>query len=143
MRKTLLVMLIFALAINVMGCNESKKETAQNDVFTDEFFEGVNQMTLLVMAGPVTGEEMEPVIAHLKSLTLTPTETRLTNIGENGEVLYGGPLHLVLEYDNGEQKAALVSTGIITFYGGGSYVVEDENFYRGLLEAFGKTWVSE
>lgn len=143
MKRLICSILILLLALSVMGCGIKQKQSVKNEVFTDEFFEGVNQMTLLVMAGPVTGEEMEPVIAHLKSLTLTPTETRLTNIGENGEVLIGGPLHLVLEYDSGEQKYALVSTGIITFSGGGSYVVEDENFYRGLLEAFGKTWVSE
>ena len=136
------IRLIAALLVlcALCGCSNPQKEATKNDIFTDEYFAGVKQMTLLVMAGPVTGKQMEPVIAHLKSLTLTPTETRLTNIGENGEVLCGGPLHLVLEYDSGEQKNALVSTGIITFYGGRSYVVEDENFYRGLLEAFGKTW---
>ena len=143
MKKLLAAILLLLVLCALCGCGTPKKEAPKNDVFTDEYFQGVKKMTLLVMAQPVTGEQMEPVIAHLKSLTLTPTETRLTNIGQNGEVLNGGPLHLVLEYDNGEQKTALVSTGIITFYGGGSYVGEDENFYRGLLEAFGKTWVSE
>ncbi len=143
MKKLLTAVLLLLVLCILCSCGIPKKEAPKNDIFTDEFFEGVNQITLLVMAGPVTGEQMEPVIAHLKSLTLTPTETRLTNTRENGEVLNGGPLHLVLEYDSGEQKNALVSTGIITFYGGGSYVVEDENFYRGLLEAFGKTWEAE
>lgn len=143
MKKLLAAILLLLVLCILCSCGIPKKEAPKNDIFTDEFFEGVNQITLLVMAEPVTGEQMEPVITHLKSLTLTPTETRLANIGENGEMLNGGPLHLVLEYDSREQKTALVSTGIITLYEGGSYKVEDEYFYRGLLEAFGKTWEAE
>lgn len=143
MKKLLAALLLLLVLCALCGCGTPKKEAPKSGVFTDEYFQGVKKMTLLVMAGPVTGEQMEPVIAHLKSLTLTPTEMRLTNTGENGGVLNGGPLHLVLEYDSGEQRNALVSTGIITFYGGGSYVVEDDNFYRGLIEAFGKTWEAE
>lgn len=139
MKRILLFLLAFVFAVSTIGCTDAKIETSKNEVFTDDFFDGAEQMSLVALAGPLTGEQMTPVISLLKSLTLTPTDTRLSRGDENGDTGYGGTPMLVIKFEGAKVWTAFVSDEIITIDGGGSYEVEDENFYRGLLEAFGKT----
>ena len=132
MKKILLVILAFVLAVSLLGCKEEKKEeTGNNGVFTDGYFEGLQQMSLMGLAGPVTGEEMGKIVALLQSVSLA----------EAGEALpeKDTPVLLILGFEDGTSKTLSVSSTIVAFneIGAGTYLVADEGFFTEFIKAFG------
>ncbi len=135
MKKVRFILLALIFAISAAGCAGQTMETAKNEVFTDEIFAGVIQICA-IGSEPVSGDQMKPVISYLKGLTLTPTEQRLRTTDENGNVLYGPGL-MTFRRADGSETHFLLGHEMITCVDGGSYLVEGENLYAGLREAFG------
>lgn len=132
MKKALLVILALVLALSVLGCNEKKEEaTANNDVFTDELLEGLKQVSLMGLTGPVSGEEMEPIIELLQNVSLAPAGDYLP-VEEK-------PVLLILGFEDGTSKTLSISSTIIAFneIGADNYLVGDEDFFTEFIKAFG------
>ena len=78
------LLLSAVLVFGLVGCKPKG-----NDIFTDEFFEGVVQMDCVYL-GLVREEQMKPVITYLKEVRLVRSdEEPLTNIDENGDLTMG------------------------------------------------------
>ena len=135
MKKARFFLLALAFAVVAVGCSGRARDAVKNEVFTDEFFAGVVQICT-IGSEPVSGDQMEPVISYLKGLTLTSTEQRLRTTDENGNVLYG-PGMMTFRRADGSETHFLLGHEMITRVDGGSYLVEGENLYAGLREAFG------
>lgn len=131
-KRSLLVILALVLAASLLGCREKKEEnTGKNDVFTEAFFEGIQQMSLMGLTGPVTGEEMEKIVELLQNVSLVSA----------GEVLpeEESPVLLIMGFEDGTSKTLSVSSVMIAFneIGAGTYLVDDENFFAEFIKAFG------
>ena len=134
MKRGMLLLLALVLALFVLGCGEKKEETpANNTVFTDEYFEGLEKMSLLGLTGAISKEEMAEVVQILQDVSLA----------EAGEYLpeVKNPVLLILYFEDGSSKTVSVSDSIISFneIGAGKYLVQGEDFFRPFLEAFGVT----
>ena len=132
MKRVLLVILVLVLAASVLGCKEKKEaENTKNDVFTDEFFDGIQQISLMGLTGPVTGEEMEKIVDLLQNVSLASA----------GEVLpeEENPVLLIMGFEDGTSKTLSVSSSIIAFneIGAANYLVGDEDFFTEFIKAFG------
>ena len=135
MRKILVVLLAFVMLIGLIGCTpkEAKENTANNDVFTDELLDGAKQMSLLGVAGPISGAEMDKVVQILQTASLVPVEEGVT-------VNEGDAYLLLIAYKGGTSRAFYVSDGIIAFNevdGARYFVAEGSAFLAALLQAFG------
>ena len=133
-KRGMLLLLALVLALSVLGCGEKKEETpANNTVFTDEYFEGLEKMSLLGLTGAISKEEMAEVVQILQDVSLA----------EAGEYLpeEKNPVLLILYFEDGSAKTVSVSDTIISFneIGAGKYLVQGEDFFRPFLEAFGVT----
>ena len=132
MKRFLLAILALVLVFSVFGCTEKKEElTAKNDVFTDEFFAGLKQVSLMGLTGPVSGEEMEKIVELLQTVSLVSAGDYLP-VEEN-------PVLLILGFENGTSKTVSVSSAIIGFneIGAGAYLVDDESFFTEFIKSFG------
>ena len=111
--------------------SESKPDEALlSTPFTDEFFADV------VGIGTFSGEQMDPIIAYLKSLELEPSDIYLGNVNENGEVLFGGD-SIHFEMSDGTTVIFLHNHMTITNKDGScSFVLVEGNLNLGLQEAY-------
>lgn len=132
MKKALLVILALVLAFSVLGCTEKKEETANNDLFTDQYFEGLAQMTLLGMDLILTGEEMQPVVEILQGLSLSALPEGAT-VEENM-----APVLLMLTYEDGTMRTVQISDTMLSFteVGAQKYCTSDQ-FFADFIKAFG------
>ena len=133
MRKLVGLLLIAVMAVGLFGCSKSN-----NELFTDEFFEGVVSIRNHGNE-PVNDEQMKPVIEYLKNLKLEKTDECLTNIDENGNLLYGA-FFLSFTMTDGTEIHLLHNDKKINGREGYAYILSDknENLYAGLKEAFNK-----
>ena len=111
-------------------------ENVQLPLFTDEFFANVVEIGE-IYTGKVSGEQMAPIIAYLKSLELEPTDTYLSSYDENGNMLVGGPSAITFKMNDGTSLGFLYS-GVYLTKGDGScsYKLVEGNLNEGLEEAF-------
>lgn len=132
MKKALLVILALVLAFSALGCTEKKEETANNDLFTDQYFEGLEQMTLLGMDLLLTGEEMQPVVEILQGLSLSALPEGAT-VEENMT-----PVLLMLTYEDGTMRTVQISDTMLSFteVGAQKYCTSDQ-FFADFIKAFG------
>ena len=132
MKRMFLVLLVLVLAVSAFGCTpENKENTAANDVFTDEYFEGLKQMSLMGLTGPISGEDMQSVIDLLQNVSLSVAGEYLPK--EDNSVL------LILEFEEGPTKTVSVSSVMIApgEIGAEIYLVADEEFGAKFMKAFG------
>ena len=134
MKRFLLMVLTAVLVFAAFGCTEKedKEEViAANDVFTDGFFEDLEQISLMGLTGPVSGEEMEKAVELLKNVSLAPAGDYLPEEED--------PVLLILRFGDGTTKTVSVSSVLIAFneIGAGAYLIEDENFFADFIKAFG------
>ena len=111
--------------------NDTKPtETELSTPFTDEFFADV------VGIGTLSGEQMDPIIAYLKSLELKPSDIYLSDVNENGEVLFGGDA-IDFKMSDGTTVIFLHNHMTMTNADGScSFVLVEGNLLLGLQEAF-------
>ena len=145
MKKILCLFLSLAL-LCLCGCAASQPGESQGNSdpsgaqlsspFTDEFFANVVEIGE-VHTGKISGEQMAPVIAYLKSLELEPTDTYLSSYDENGNMLVGGPSAITFKMNDGTSLGFLYS-GVYLTKGDGScsYKLVEGNLNEGLEEAF-------
>lgn len=111
-------------------------ENVQLPLFTDEFFADVVEIGEL-FTGKVSGEQMTPIIAYLKSLELEPTDRYLSNYDENGNMLFGGSSAIEFIMNDGTSVEFLYNEIYLTNTDGScSFVLVEGNLYEGLDEAF-------
>ena len=135
MKKILCSLLAAILVLCMPGCAKQKKSAENNNVFTDAFFSDVVEIRD-TRFGVVSAEQMEPVVQYLKGLTLTASDTYLTTVDEDGEILYGGDAITFLK-SNGEQVIFLRNHAKFSIFNVCSYVVSDgENINIGLKNAY-------
>ena len=97
MKRFFMVVLSAFLAVSLLGCTEKKEEKPiQNDVFTDAYFEGLKQVSLMGLTGNVSGEEMQKVVDLLQNVSLAPAGNYLP--AEEKPVL------LILGFEDGTSK---------------------------------------
>lgn len=135
MRKILVLLLALAVAMCLFGCREKEvtEEATKNDVFTDELLEDVKQMTLLGVAGPVEGEQMQKVIDVLQTASLSPLVEGIA--AEESDAYL-----LIMLYEDGTSQTCYVSDGLVAFneVDGLRYIVADGTaFLTSFLQAFG------
>ena len=131
---TLTLAIVFALSM--FGCAGQENNPVSNDVFTDAFFQDVESIGLYGVETMLSGEDMQPVIRHLKGLRLTHSDIVLTNKDENGEDVAGGYPGVGFHKADGTATAFLIDGNVITFADGSSYTVNDKDLYSTLLEYF-------
>ena len=131
---TLTLAIVFALSM--FGCAGQENNPVSNDVFTDAFFQDVESIGLYGVETMLSGEDMQPVIRHLKGLRLTHSDIVLTHINEDGELLYGGPASMIFLKTDGTRTGFLTQGNVITFIGSESYTVNDKDLYSTLRELF-------
>ena len=136
MKKIWTLTLVIVFALSMFGCAGQDGDSVKNDVFTDAFFQDVESIGLYGGESMLSGEDMQPVIRHLKGLRLTHSDIILTNIGENGEPLAGGYPGMGFHKSDGTATAFLTDGNVITFADGSSYTVNDKDLYSTLLEYF-------
>lgn len=132
MKRFFMVVSSAFLVVSLLGCTEKKEEKPiQNDVFTDAYFEGLKQVSLMGLTGNVSGEEMQKVVDLLQNVSLAPAGDYLP--AEEKPVL------LILGFEDGTSKTLSVSSSIIAFneIGAGNYLVADEAFFTEFIKAFG------
>ncbi len=134
MRKILCLLLVAILALCLLGCAKQKPSAENNDVFTNAFFSDVVEIRD-TCCGVVSAEQMEPVVQYLKGLTLTPSDTYLITVDENGETLDGCEA-ITFVKSNGEKVEYTRNHAKISILNVCSYVAEDENLYLGLEKAY-------
>lgn len=136
-KRVLKIGLIVALIVFLIyGLYSLFGRPVRNDVFTDAFFQDVESIGLYGGESMLSGEDMQPVIRHLKGLRLTHSDIILTNIGENGEPLAGGYPGMGFHKSDGTATAFLTDGNVITFADGSSYTVNDKDLYSTLLKYF-------
>ena len=134
MRKILCSLLAIILVLCVIGCTKQEKSVENNKVFTDAFFSEVVEIRDSRF-GVVSAEQIAPVAQYLKGLELTASDTYLTTVNENGEILNGCDVITFLKR-NGEQVIFLRNHAKFSILDVCSYVVEGENLNIGLGNAF-------
>lgn len=134
MRKTLCSLLVVVLVLSLLGCKAQDKSVEGNELFTDAFFSDVVEIRD-TCCGVVSAEQMEPVVQYLKGLTLTPSDTYLITVDENGETLDGCEA-ITFVKSNGEKVEFTRNHAKISILNVCSYVAEDENLYFGLEKAY-------
>ncbi len=136
MKRLIYVMLVIVMLLIVVGCNKKEETVVNNDVFTDEFFSDVVEIEGFPYSEEsVTGNQMDPVIAFFKSLTLKDTDIHLSNTNEEGEDLYGLFSFTFVKSD-GTEITVLTNDQVISDIDGKSYEISSENFHDGLVQAF-------
>ena len=141
MKKALLALLLLSLSLSFFGCARQAGTPAKNDVFTDDFFAGVTEIRAAGI-GQLCGDDLAPVTAYLKGLTLTETSQALSTTNEAGELLYG-PGCITFVRSNGSECSFLMNHTTLTGmagsrFAGHSYTVEFGNLNTGLKEAFSR-----
>ena len=102
MKRGMFIILALVLAFSVLGCGEKKEETpANNTVFTDEYFEGLEKMSLLGLTGAISKEEMAEVVQILQDVSLAEAGEYLTE-----EEM---PVLLILYFEDGSAKTESLS----------------------------------
>ncbi len=132
-RRFFLVMMGILLAVSLLGCTEKKiEESPKNDVFTDDYFVGLKEMSLMGIAGPLSGEEMEPVIDLLQKASLTQLQDGVKVEGEGTAFL------LVMEFEEGVYKTVQLSNKTVAPGALESirYTIDSEVFVEEILNAF-------
>ena len=134
MKKHFLILMSILLAISLLGCTEKKveSETINNDVFTDAYFEGAKNVSLMGVAAPVAGEKMEQVIHLLQEVSLSELQEGVKVEGEGSSFL------LVISFVDGTYKTVQLSNKTVapTALDSVKYMVENEEFIEQILEVF-------
>ena len=133
MKKILLILLVTALAVSVLGCAEKKTAANNNDVFVSECFEGLEHMSLLGYTKALSGEDMQPVIDILQSLTLREVAEQEV-VQQNADAVL-----LILEYEDGRIETVQLSDTIVwsTEVGAVKYCTAD-TFFEEFKSHFGE-----
>ncbi len=135
MRKILCLFFAIILVSCVLGCTKQKNSDENNNVFTDAFFSEVIEIRDSRF-GVVSAEQIAPVAQYLKGLELTASDTYLTTVNENGEILDGCDVITFLKR-NGEKVIYLRNHAKFSIFNVCSYVVSDgENINIGLKNAY-------
>lgn len=138
MRRFILFLLIVSLLVLFPGCAGNKKVQPQNELFTDAFFEDVVSIGS-AFTERLTGAQMEPAVAYLKGLHLTPTDAVVTPTNEKGEFIFGTPSLAIVKRD-GTEVEFLHNTRTLTNVDEanlGSWVTpEGVNFTLGMQDVF-------
>ncbi|MBE6973997.1 MAG: hypothetical protein E7436_00675 [Ruminococcaceae bacterium] len=107
-----------------------------SEVFTDAFFEDVVEISAFGCPGVVSKEQMGPVVDYFQRLNLVETDSHLSNVNENGELLYGLGF-ITFQKSDGTTLLFLNNHGKMTLSDGSlSYLVVGDNLNSGLREAF-------
>lgn len=134
MKKQFLIFMNILLAISLLGCTEKKTEpkTINNEVFTDAYFEGAEEVSLMGVAAPVAGEKMEQVIRLLQEVSLYELQEGVKVEEESSSFL------LVISFADGTYKTIQLSTKTVAPAALDSvkYMVENEEFIEQILEVF-------
>lgn len=136
MKKIWILTLAILLVFSFFGCAGQDGDSVKNDVFTDAFFQDVESIGLYGGESMLSGEDMQPVIRHLKQLTLTHSDIVLTHIDEDGDLLYGGPASMIFLKTDGTRTGFLTQGNVITFIDSESYTVSDDDLYSTLHNLF-------
>lgn len=134
MKRVFLIVMSILLAVALLGCTEKKaeSETINNDVFTDAYFEGAEEVSLMGVAAPVAGEKMEQVIRLLQEVSLSELQEGVKVEGEGSSFL------LVISFADGTYKTVQLSNKTVapTALDSVKYMVESEEFIEQILEVF-------
>lgn len=134
MKRVFLIVMSVLLAVALLGCTEKKveSETINNDVFTDAYFEGAREVSLMGVAAPISGEKMEQVINLLQTVSLSELQEGVKVEGE------GSPFLLVISFEDGTYKTVHLSGKTVapTSLDSAKYLVESEEFIEQILEVF-------
>ena len=136
MRRFILFLLIVSLLVLFPGCAGNKKVQPQNELFTDAFFEDVVSIGS-AFTERLTGAQMEPAVAYLKGLHLTPTDAVVTPTNEKGEFIFGTPSLAIVKRD-GTELMFFYNDHTLTCVSDPAYgswaTAENEGLYEGLKE---------
>ena len=134
MKKAFLIVMSMLLVVSLLGCAEKKaeSETINNDVFTDAYFEGAKEVSLMGVSAPVSGEKMEHVINLLQTASLSELQEGVKVEGEGSTFL------LVISFEDGTYKTVHLSGKTVapTSLDSANYLVESEEFIEQILEVF-------
>ncbi len=134
MKKLIAFVLAALLLFSIVGCAEEAAEgnnTPNNELFTDACFEGLKQMSLLGYTKALSGEEMQPIIDILQSLTLTAMAEG-EYVKENEDAVL-----LILEYEDGRLDTVQISDTVLCFTAVGSVKhATADNFFADFIKAF-------
>ena len=134
MKKGLIFLLVMVILAGLMGCTqkEEPEEITKNEVFAGMFDEAT-QMTLLGIAGPISGAQMDEVVQILETVSLSPVAEGITTEESDAYLL-------IVSYSDGASRTLYVSDGMIAFneVDGARYFVADGTaFLTAFLQAFG------
>ena len=132
MKKFVAVVLAALLALSFFGCAEETTDSSNNTMFPDSCFVELKQISLLGMTHALSGEEMQPVIDILQSLTLTPIAEG-EYVKENVDAVL-----LIPEYENGEISTFQISDTVLcsTEVDAIKHSTSDQ-FFDNFIKAFG------
>lgn len=132
MKKIIAVILVAIIAVSFFGCTETQKGSNKNLMFTDARFDGLQEMSLLRYTKALSGEEMQPVIDILQSLTLTEmAEGEI--VKENVDAVL-----LILQYDDGRIETVQISDTVLCFTETGSVKHStSDQFFENFVSYFG------
>ena len=136
MKRAISLLLAALLLLAFPGCAGNKKVQPQNELFTDAFFEDVVSIGS-AFTERLTGAQMEPAVAYLKGLHLTPTDAVVTPTNEKGEFIFGTPSLAIVKRD-GTELMFFYNDHTLTCVSDPAYgswaTAENEGLYEGLKE---------